>query len=194
MRKIVIPTNRLGEVDASKLDKMVDWSQPHEVERVIFSVGEPDHERLISEVLEQPSLARINWAGGHTLLHVAATNRQFELVKILLQCGAKADCFDGFSHPIHEAAEGCVSSSGIVELLLEYGANINATDRKSRTPLHLAVRSNNMPVIHLLLANGASTSIRDSSGDTPGDIARRFLRRDIVELIARHEGSSKGQG
>jgi hypothetical protein len=35
----------------------VDWDNPSAVERLVFSVGEPDYQRIIEEVTVDPSLA-----------------------------------------------------------------------------------------------------------------------------------------
>ncbi|KAL2269666.1 hypothetical protein VTJ83DRAFT_1850 [Remersonia thermophila] len=56
------------------------------------------------------------------------------------------------AYPIHLAArQGDVL---LVELLLRYGARVAVHDQRGDTPLHIANRSNNRPVVDALLATG----------------------------------------
>lgn len=55
----------------------------------------------------------------------------------------------------------------IAVLLLENGADPNATDKLESTPLHRASAKGNYRLIQLLLKQSASTNIQDSEGNTP---------------------------
>ncbi|OMO52361.1 Arf GTPase activating protein [Corchorus olitorius] len=59
----------------------------------------------------------------------------------------------------------------MVELLLQYGANINASDSKGRGPLHLCVFSRKPAIAKLLLARGADPHAVDGDGNTPLQLA-----------------------
>lgn len=52
-------------------------------------------------------------------------------------------------------------------MLLENGADPNATDKLESTPLHRASAKGNFRLIQLLLKQSASTNIQDSQGNTP---------------------------
>lgn len=52
-------------------------------------------------------------------------------------------------------------------MLLENGADPNATDKLESTPLHRASAKGNYRLIQLLLKQSASTNIQDSQGNTP---------------------------
>lgn len=52
-------------------------------------------------------------------------------------------------------------------MLLENGADPNATDKLESTPLHRASAKGNYRLIQLLLRESASTNIQDSQGNTP---------------------------
>lgn len=60
-----------------------------------------------------------------------------------------------------------VTSLQIALLLLENGADPNATDKLDSTPLHRAAAKGNYRLIQLLLKQSASTNILDSQGNTP---------------------------
>lgn len=60
---------------------------------------------------------------------------------------------------IKEFSDGCsllhlaclIADTGMVELLLQYGANINASDSKGQTPLHYCIISRRSTIAKLLL-------------------------------------------
>ena len=57
-------------------------------------------------------------------------------------------------------------------MLLANGAQVNACDYRSSTPLHYAAWDNNIEVAKVLLANGASVDFGDEYNDTPLTVAR----------------------
>ena len=65
---------------------------------------------------------------------------------------------------LHVAA-GWNQDPAVTELLLNRGADIDATDSLGRTPLHIASRSNRNPAVaELLIARGANTQSADERG------------------------------
>uniref|UniRef100_A0A0D6R6P5 ADP-ribosylation factor GTPase-activating protein AGD3 n=1 Tax=Araucaria cunninghamii TaxID=56994 RepID=A0A0D6R6P5_ARACU len=55
---------------------------------------------------------------------------------------------------------------GMLELLLQYGANLNCPDHCGRTPLHLCISRRMYSFAKLLISRGANTSILDGEGKT----------------------------
>ena len=69
--------------------------------------------------------------------------------------------------PLHLAA-GFAQDPRILELLLNHGANIDATDVDGAQPLHIASGFNpRADIVSLLLNRGASLETQDSNGFTP---------------------------
>ena len=67
--------------------------------------------------------------------------------------------------PLHYAAnEGRQHDA---KLLLENGADPNATDDDARTPLHFAAQSGMLEMVTLLLSHGAEVNALDSNGNSP---------------------------
>ncbi len=64
-------------------------------------------------------------------------------------------------------------------LLLDQGADVNATDQFGNTSLHLAVRYPDL--VRLLLERGARVGARNAFGDTP--LHRAVGDKRIVELL-----------
>ena len=64
------------------------------------------------------------------------------------------------------------ASDKVIKMLLQYGADIDATDNYGRTALMYAVALNQNPdVVRMLLANGANKKARDYKGKSVADYA-----------------------
>ena len=96
------------------------------------------------------------------LLLQAAQSGDVSKVNKLLTEGADIACTDAEfgATPLHWACYK--GSSKVVTILLEKGANINATNNKGSTPLMMAAGSGHLDVVKLLLSKGADAKIIDS--------------------------------
>ncbi|OMO88791.1 Arf GTPase activating protein [Corchorus capsularis] len=70
---------------------------------------------------------------------------------------------------LHLACE--TADIGMLELLLQYGANINATDSRGQTPLHRCILKGKAALAKLLLTRGADPQALNSEGKTPLELA-----------------------
>ncbi|KAJ7945604.1 ADP-ribosylation factor GTPase-activating protein AGD3 [Quillaja saponaria] len=93
--------------------------------------------------LNQPSTSSLNLAG----------TRECETLEDLEGCTL-----------LHLACE--TADIGMLELLLQYGANINATDLRGQTPLHRCILRGKTAVARLLLSRGADPRSVDREGKT----------------------------
>ncbi|CAJ2679561.1 unnamed protein product [Trifolium pratense] len=75
----------------------------------------------------------------------------------------RESCFRGWSI-LHLACHS--DSTLMVELLLQFGADINMCDYHGRTPLHHCISSGKNPLAKFLLRRGAKPSIKDAAGHT----------------------------
>lgn len=68
--------------------------------------------------------------------------------------------------------------------LIDASANINAHDLDELyTPLHDAVRMNNMQITKLLLESDANPTLVDRWENTPYDIAKEYGFEEIMKLF-----------
>ncbi|KAK9066350.1 hypothetical protein SSX86_013673 [Deinandra increscens subsp. villosa] len=71
----------------------------------------------------------------------------------------------------------------MVELLLQHGASINASDSNGQTPLHHSLVRGRLAIAHLLLSRGANPLAADAEGKTPRQLATE-LGIDDIEILA----------
>lgn len=129
--------------------------------------------------------ARINardW-DGMTALSLAVDNRNVDVVWLLVENGANPEeATDWRKRPIlHWAAER--GYSDLVKLLLEKGADINATDTAAVTALHLAIKCSNFEIINLLLDRGANIEMKEIGGATPLAMAIDNGLAGVLDLL-----------
>lgn len=78
---------------------------------------------------------------------------------------------DGWA-PLHVvASEG---HTGLVEILIEYGAVIDARTKNFRTPLHISCIRGNFAVVQSLLVAGADPDVKDIDGNTPAHFCAEY--------------------
>ena len=92
---------------------------------------------------------------------------------------------------LHDAAHGGSSSVEKAQLLLEYGADIDAIDEEYRsTPLGLAARVGRLELVKLLLERGANPTAAGAPWATPLAWAKKRGHQEIVALLERRVGGS----
>jgi len=71
---------------------------------------------------------------------------------------------------------------------IEAGADVNARDGLTRTPLHLAARYNHRPIAELLITRHADVNARDDDGATPLHYAACHFdhKLETAELLIAH--------
>jgi len=109
---------------------------------------------------------------GFTPLHLAAFFGQLRATELLLNRGAPCDPVstnDLAVHPINSAAAN--AHEVVVHLLLDHGADADATMRGGYRPLHAAAHTDSPAMVRLLLDRGADPNARTDQGATPADVA-----------------------
>lgn len=124
---------------------------------------------------------------GSTVLLGAIDNEQLTIVKLLIAKGANVNAVAESgemkgSSALLLAALG--DNAPLVELLLQAGADVKATDDQlHNTPLAWACSSGNVAIAKLLLAKGAEVDARNSMGGTPLMGAAMAGNPELVKLL-----------
>ena len=123
-------------------------------------------------------------------LHYSASHGNLEISKLLLEKGSTAinnssvskyDGFVGNWTPLHLA---CLKSHpGIVQLLLDHGADIEVRDGVQRTPLILSVEGRDIRVVRVLVENGADINAQAIRGYTALLWAARSDFEEMVNYL-----------
>lgn len=140
-------------------------------------------QRLISADAMQ---ARVVSGDGWPPLHLAAAFAGPEAVTLLIEHGAH---IHQISHnPLrNQALHACIAlgnSLEVARLLIEAGADVNATAAGGYTPLHLAASNGKREIVLLLIESGANREACCDQGKTAADYARERGHDDVAALLA----------
>ena len=141
-------------------------------------------ERAAALLAEAPALAGTVSADGFTPLHLASYFGREATARALLEHGADADAVSRNPmslRPLHSAAAS--RSLGIVKLLVERGAEINARQQGGFTPLHAAAFNGDLAMTEYLVAHGADLALMSDDGKTTLDIAVEKGHGPVAEWL-----------
>ena len=120
---------------------------------------------------------------GVPALIMAAKARYYDMMRLLLESGALPNIK---TEGKGETALMVVSVSGdeaAVNILLEFNANVNATDRQGRTALMKAAAARKSRVDKLLIANGADVYRSDYTGRDTLQYAEEARARAVIKIL-----------
>jgi ankyrin repeat protein len=145
----------------------------------------PDKASHGRKLLENDRGLAASWSpDGFTPLHLAAYFGNEEMVALLLVHHADVNAVSRNPmclQPLHSACAG--RALGIVQMLLEQGADVNARQHGGWTPLHSAVNNGAIPIIELLLSYGADPSLASDDGKSSFDLAAEPGRAAVQEAL-----------
>ena len=113
---------------------------------------------------------------GVTLLHLAASNLNIEIMQKLLENGAQPNALDNKKRsPLHSVfqmvSKDEKSIVEAIEELVKNGGNINAQDENGKTPIHHAIELDHYTVTKALLKLGSDPRVRDETSKTALEMA-----------------------
>lgn len=114
-------------------------------------------------------------------LHAATASSHLNTVKLLVERGADVNVQDEHGNTALQTAvtEG---SSGIVEILLDYGANPNIAEPQGGA-LHIAAQQGHVDIAKQLIDKKAILDLRAPSGTTPLHMAAQKGHVKVVKLL-----------
>jgi hypothetical protein len=159
---------------------------------ILFTIDEFRDIQTLRILLQMGMRVDVPNALGFSLLHVACSEIDLAMVKLLLEYNADVNQINNCTDDTHcgeSALNSIVRMRGleadmqnrqleIIRLLLENRANVNNANQNPNctyyldTPLHEAARQGNVAMIRLLLDNGANIYAINRQGNTPYDSAQ----------------------
>ena len=139
------------------------------------------HEIIAADAMQVWAVSGDGWAP----LHLACAFAGPDAVRLLLEHGAHTHQYSHnpqHNQPLH-AAIALSHSEEAVGLLLDAGADVNATQAGGFTPLHQAAAAGKAELVKLLLSRGARTDARCDQGKLPIDYARERRHANAVEIL-----------
>ena len=117
----------------------------------------------------------------------AARYGETDEVRDALTRGARADAGDGL---LYAAANG---HEEIVQVLLEFGADVNKANAQGSTALHWACLNGHVSIVQLLIDKGGNASACNQAGRTPLDEAMHNNREECVKVIMESDGGEQDE-
>lgn len=169
------------------------------LQRIVKQTAESDEDnevkRIQAMIKDSPDLINA-YNGQVTPLITAVQNNRLQVVSFLLDNKADTEVRDrrsGMTPLMDAAGQGNVQ---MVELLLKYGADVNAGKQTppnyapgagdGDTALHYAAQMGFKAVAETLLAHGANVNAQNSGGQTPLYLTAEKGYRAVAEVLLAH--------
>ena len=153
----------------------------------LYIAAQNGHQSIVELLLEKGADIDGENYKGSTALYIAALMGYRSVVELLLEKGADVNARDPVGEPaLHELAS---RDDGMLELLLRYGADVDAQRRyDGATAIHVAAESGRKRNVQLLIDAGADPEAKMSYKNfqlTTSDIAKEEGHMDIFKLLQK---------
>jgi hypothetical protein len=145
----------------------------------------PKETDILEDILklrgEKPDLDKKGML-GITALHMAVTERQYEVAKALLENKADPNAVnDKKATPLHVAAQR--ADANMAKLLLKHSANVDPVMNGGVVPIHFAAERGHHEVLEVLAKAGAKLDRQDHDGNTAMHLAAKYNRVTCAQML-----------
>jgi ankyrin repeat protein len=151
---------------------------------------------MIDLLLERGADVHARCNGMPCALFFAIQKEYVDIVELLLESYAADDDIHrtdmaglGVLHILANTSSDNIQ--GVMNVLMEHGANVDLEDYSGSTPLHEAARVGSSVMISWLLEYEATQHAQNRQGKTPLDLAQAKKDREVVEFLG---GTLKKKG
>ncbi|KAF6793448.1 37s ribosomal protein rsm22 [Colletotrichum musicola] len=132
----------------------------------LHAAAQQGYAKMVELLLDRGADIESTRKGGAMPLMVAAVNGRDDIVAMLLERGAALEPKDENGHTAILYAVCCEQKSGVLGLLIDHGADMNALDHHNWTPLDFAVGRGQSDAVRQLIERGADVSLETRAGET----------------------------
>ena len=187
---------RKGDIDAAKqalslgadINSLEAWGTANfpfgTIDTPLIIAARHRHADMVEYLIEQGADVNEKGEAWYTPLFCATANGDEQIVRILLENGAKIEPFGSHDSALNSAAKA--GHIDIVRLFLERGAHINRKGIDEATALHNAASGGYVDLARLLIDNGADVNARAAYDCTPLHFAAWKNNIAIGRLLLEH--------
>jgi ankyrin repeat protein len=155
--------------------------------KALLDAGAYINKSVTTKSLMKPGYTGVFWERDDLLAVAVRRTDSFPIVKTLLDAGVNVNTQSNQSdeyYPLHFCAE--LNKPQMAEAILQKKAKTEVRDEYDHTPLHLAVRYDNLLVVQLLMAAGADPKAKEIDGLIPADFAKgKPDEKELLEALKR---------
>ena len=146
--------------------------------------------RVVALLLKNGANPSITDQDGILPLSKAVASSNLPIAKILLkkskQGNADANWKNAIGEPIVQAAIR-TKNPGMVQLLLNYGAQANALNYFDNSSLHIAAELGEVEIVKMLLNQGVDNTLENMMGETAYDLAKAQNHQQVLSTMTDFE-------
>jgi hypothetical protein len=150
----------------------VGVSSEDQAPQIVEAIATGDVDTLRTILKSNPSAVKARDRDRKTFLHLCGAHP-------VLSSAYVKRAFKGSSNIDQDFKDWQANSKAMAELLISYGADVNAHDVFFRTPLHVTAGSGNLEVAKVLLENKADVNARDMGSSTALNIVASLATRHL---------------
>ena len=121
---------------------------------------------IVNEYTDEKEETKGLGNSGISPLMYALKNKNFAVIKTLLDNGADVNAHDSLGNTVLMYACRFNADKDIVKMLIRYGANVNARDNNWKSVLMYASQNDNLEILKILVQSGANVNAKMEDGTT----------------------------
>lgn len=185
---ILAPSPKSLEV-AFLLSKAIFWCDRRQLTSLLWCSARRGNAEVASALIEAGAVVNDRDAEGQSAMSLAVKSGNIGVVQVLIESGYSMEhSVDLF---LHDAA--AMNRLDILETLcLGYSEiDMNSTDSRGQTALHLAALHGHLDVVRFLVSEGSDPDVLDGKGWAPLHYATQEAHVEAVEFLLEHSVSAK---